>query len=307
MPIDTEQPGDALWGAVEGGGSKFLCALSDATGREHARITLPTGDADATLAAVCAFFAPFRPRLRGLGVACFGPLALSGPERGSLLRTPKPGWSGTPLRRRLADALGVPVEVDTDVNGALRAEARWGALAGLSHGVYITVGTGVGVGAMVDGRIVYGRMHPELGHLRSHDPSFAGVCAFHGSCVEGLISAPALRARGSAAPEALSDDDPLWPKVAATLAELLQSVALAYAPERIVLGGGVLARRGLREAAAAALVASLGGYLPWAELADGRVADFVAAPVLGPRAGLCGAYALAGLTALPVAAPEPDP
>lgn len=288
-----------LYGAIEGGGSKFLCALAEPDGRVVATSQVPTGDVTRTLDEVIAFFAPHTPALHGLGLACFGPLALLGEARGTLLRTPKPGWSGAPIRARLADALGVAVEVDTDVNGALLAEARWGALSGCASAAYVTVGTGVGVGVMVNGARLYGRMHPELGHLPAHDPEFAGTCPFHGSCVEGLVSAPALRARTGKAPDALTDHDPLWPAVARTLGSLLETIALAYAPERIALGGGVLARAGLREASAQAFVDALGGYLPWPELTPHGVSRFVVAPALGDLAGLWGAFGLAGMSALP--------
>jgi fructokinase len=288
-----------LYGAVEGGGSKFLCALADESGKVVATAQVPTRDAARTLGAVQAFFAPHRGALVRLGVACFGPLALVGESRGTLLRTPKPGWSGVAVSRALEDALAVPVEVDTDVHGALLAESRWGALRGAESAAYVTVGTGVGVGVMVNGARVYGRMHPELGHAPAHDPEFEGMCSFHGSCVEGLVSAPALRARAGMPPESLPDDHPLWARVARVLGGLLQTIALAYAPERIALGGGVLARTGLREASAQAFLERLGGYLPWPELTPHGVERYVVAPALGAEAGLYGGFALAGLDVLP--------
>lgn len=288
-----------LFGAVEGGGSKFLCALAEPGGKVVATAQIPTRDGARTLTDVRAFFAPQRGALRSLGVACFGPLALQGEARGTLLRTPKPGWSGVDLRRQLEDGLGVPVLVDTDVHGALLAEARWGALRGAESAAYVTVGTGVGVGAMANGARLYGRMHPELGHLPVHDPSFAGVCPFHGNCVEGLVSAPALRARAGRAPESLPDDHPVWARAAQVLGTLLQAISLAYAPERIVLGGGVLARAGLREASAQACLERLGGYLPWPELTPHGVERYIVAPALGAMAGLYGGFALAGLDTLP--------
>jgi fructokinase len=243
-----------------------------------------------------AYFAPLRGQLRALGIACFGPLELDprrGDAFGSFLRTPKLSWSGFPLRARLQSALGLPVAIDTDVNGAALAEQRWGALCGADPAVYITVGTGVGVGVVIGGRSLHGLMHPELGHLRVASADRTGVCPFHGACVEGLCSAPAIRARGGLAPEQLPADHPVWAEVADTLGQLLSAVVLAYSPERIVLGGGVLERPGLRAAASAALISHLAGYVPRAALEPDQIETYVVAPALGARSGLLGGLCLA--------------
>jgi fructokinase len=295
----TPKP-EARYGAIEGGGSKFLCAISDAQGQVLAQQRIPTRDPASTLAAVAAFFEPYRPTLTALGLACFGPLQLQnvgGRAEGRLLRTPKPGWSGTPLRATLEQALHLPVFTDTDVNGAALGEQRWGALRGTSTGAYITVGTGVGVGVLLGGRPLHGALHPELGHLRSVDASFAGQCPFHGSCIEGLVSAPAIEARTGYSAHTVPADHEVWPRVADTLAQLLHAVVLAYAPERIVLSGGVLAQEGLRVAVATRLATSLGGYMPLADLDELRIHDYVVAPELADQAGIAGAFALAGLHA----------
>ncbi|HEX6242838.1 MAG TPA: ROK family protein [Polyangiales bacterium] len=285
-----------LYGALEGGGSKFLCALG--TGPDDVRDTLriETTDPDSTLARIVAYFAPHRTRLRALGVSCFGPLELDprrGEQLGSFLRTPKPGWSGFPLRARLAAELGLPVAIDTDVNGAALAEQRWGALRAADPAVYITVGTGVGVGVVIGGQPLHGLMHPELGHLRVAGAQHAGSCSFHGACVEGLASAPAIRARTGSAPDQLADDHAVWAEVANALGQLLCAIVLAYSPERIVLAGGVLERPGLRAAASAALVAQLGGYVPRRQLEPAHIAQYVVGPALGARSGLLGGLWLA--------------
>jgi fructokinase len=288
----------ARYGAIEGGGSKFLCAVSDAQGHVLAHQRIPTRDPESTLTAVAAFFEPYRHSLQSLGLACFGPLRLrdvGGRPEGRILRTPKPGWSETPLRSTLESALQVPVFTDTDVNGAALGEQRWGALRGTNSCAYVTVGTGVGVGVLLSGAPLHGALHPELGHLSSLDPSFAGHCPFHGSCIEGLVSAPAIAARTGLSAHTVPADHEVWPRVADTLTHLLHAVVLAYAPERIVLSGGVMARDGLRAAVATRLAASLGGYIPFADLEDRRIHNYVVAAELGEHAGIAGAFALAGL------------
>jgi fructokinase len=285
-----------LYGAIEGGGSKFLCALGSGPDTLRDELRIDTRDPESTLSQLLAYFAPHQARLRAVGVSCFGPLELDlrkGDAYGSFLRTPKPGWSHFPLRARLAQALALPIAIDTDVNGAALAEQRWGALAGADPAVYVTVGTGVGVGVVIRGQPLHGLMHPELGHLRVHGPEHAGNCPFHGACVEGLISAPALCARTGLTPDQLPDEHPVWPSVARTLGQLLSAIVLAYSPERIVLGGGVLERSGLREAARQALREALGDYVPRDALGPGAIADYVVAPALGPRSGLLGGLALA--------------
>lgn len=285
-----------LYGAIEGGGSKFLCAVGSSPDDLDDELRIETTDPEATLARVVDHFARYRGRLRAIGISCFGPLELSprsGDDLGSFLRTPKSGWSGFPLRARLRDALRLPVAIDTDVNGAALAEQRWGALRGADPAIYVTVGTGVGVGAVIGGRPLHGLMHPELGHLRVAGADQPGVCPFHGACVEGLCSAPAIRARTGHPPEQLPDDHPIWTEVAATLGHLLSAIVLAYSPERIVLGGGVLERPGLRAAAGAALIAQLAGYVPRAALQLDNTERYVVAPGLGARSGLLGGLHLA--------------
>lgn len=283
-----------LYGAIEGGGSKFLCAVGTSPADLSEPVRIETRDPESTLAQLLAFFAPFQARLCALGVSCFGPLDLrAGPSFGAFLRTPKPGWSGFPLHARLQAALQLPVAIDTDVNGAALAEQRWGALSGSDPAVYITVGTGVGVGVVVAGRALHGLMHPELGHLRVAGATHVGTCPFHGACVEGLVSAPALHARTGLSPEQLGDEHPIWPSVAETLGQLLAACVLAYSPERIVLGGGVLARAGLLPAARSALIASLSDYVPREALGPAQIERYVVAPGLGARSGLLGGLHLA--------------
>jgi fructokinase len=197
-----------MLGAVELGGSKVLCAVGEAHDALAAQVRIPTTTAEETLQAVERFFAPYRDQLRALGIASFGPLELDRGRAnwGCLLETPKAGWTGACVAPRLAVRLDVPVNLDTDVNAAALAEQRWGSARGADPCVYITVGTGVGVGVVIGGAPIHGLMHPELGHVRAPDAcDFPGLCPFHGRCIEGVASAPALAASGLAGAFALAE------------------------------------------------------------------------------------------------------
>lgn len=273
-------------GAVEGGGTTFEVAvgrLHRGEVREEERAAFPTADPTVTLARVRGWLAP--RGVSAVGVACFGPLAL---PAGRLWATPKAGWDGVDLRAALAP-LGVPLAVDTDVNAAALAEHRWGAAQDHDVAAYVTVGTGVGGGLVVRGTPVHGAMHPEMGHLPSpRADDFAGVCPFHGACVEGLVSGPAIAARTGRPPASLSDDHPVWDVVAAHLGELAAVVALTTAAGCLVFGGGVVrARPFLLAGVEAAMRARLAGYLRWASGGSPvRLARLA-------RPGLWGAFALA--------------
>jgi predicted NBD/HSP70 family sugar kinase len=215
-------PGDErsrpCFGAVEGGGTKFVCAVGEGPDRILARTRVETTTPEETLDRVADFFARATAagagsgaagrELAAVGVACFGPLELdpASPRFGDLLATPKPGWSGAPVAQALRRRLGVPVAVDTDVNGAALGEWRWGAARDCDPALYLTVGTGIGGGIVLDGRPLHGLLHPEMGHIPlprlswpdGRPDDFPGVCPFHGACFEGLVSGPALAARAGA-------------------------------------------------------------------------------------------------------------
>jgi fructokinase len=258
--------------AVELGGTYALVALGD--GMEIAeQVELRVAGPDATLGAVADQLKQWNDRqpVEALGIASFGPVRVdpAAPDHGRLLATPKAGWSGADVLGRLAEGVSGPAALHTDVTAAALAEARWGAARGCSDHVYITVGTGVGVGIVAGGRPVTGLMHPEGGHLRvrrSAGDVFGGSCPFHGDCLEGLISGPALAARTGQDPAALSNEDAVWDLVADSLAEACASLFLLLATERIVIGGGVVRTRpALLQAAAERCSAKLGGYLPFVD------------------------------------------
>ncbi len=287
-----------LLGAVEGGGTKFRCAVGTGPADIEAECLVPTTDPTSTLRGVIDFFRPYRGRLQTIGVCCFGPLELdraAGDAYGSTLKTPKAGWSYVPLRSLIELALHVPVNIDTDVNGAALAEQRWGHGQGADPLVYVTVGTGIGVGVVIAGRPLHGLLHPELGHLRlprAPGDSFVGLCPYHGDCLEGLASAPALKARAGNAPHALNDSDAVWDLEAHYLGMLMHAVVLAYAPHRIVLGGGVAKRTSLWPKLHAAALTSLADYIPRPQLSSEGITDFIVPSGLSDRAGLYGGFAL---------------
>ena len=282
----------ALLGGVEIGGTK--CTALVAHGRDIVdRIDLPTTDPAATLAALAGWLA--QHDIAALGIASFGPLGLD-PARadyGCITTTPKPGWAGCDLLAAFA-ALAVPAAIDTDVAGAALAEGRWGAAQGCAVHVYLTIGTGIGGGVVVDGRAVHGRIHPELGHVRVRrqpGDSFAGICPYHGDCLEGLASGPAIAARTGTAAHLLPPDHPVWPAVAAEIAELCALLVLTLSPQRISIGGGVgMGQPQLLAPIRAHVADLLGGYV------DGfDPAAFIGPPGLGDLAGPLGAIALAEL------------
>jgi len=239
--------------------------------------------------------------LSALGIASFGPIRLdaAAPDYGRMHETSKPGWSGAPVAQALTAGLDCPWLIDTDVNGAALAEYRWGAGRGTTSLCYVTIGTGVGGGLVIEGRAVHGAMHPEIGHLRLRrlaGDSFAGACRFHGDCIEGLISGPALAARFGSDPAQVSDHDSRWEAVASDIAELAAAIVLTTSAQRILIGGGVgLARPALLDRARALLVERQGAYLPFLD-ADGA-RTMLRAPELGSQAGPLGAIALAMVAA----------
>lgn len=281
----------------EAGGTKCVCLVATGQDAILAQANVPTKTPAQTLGAARAFFGEARQwgQPHGCGIASFGPIQLDtgASDYGHIAPTPKPGWSGTDMRQVFAD-VDAPLALDTDVNGAALAEWKWGAGRGLRSFAYVTIGTGIGGGVLRDGRAVQGAWHLELGHLRPRrapGDTFAGICPFHGDCFEGLASGPAILARWGLALSALEPDHPAHAMQAEYLGQLCASLTFAHAPERIVLGGGVMETPGLAERTATAAHALIGGYASWPAARDAL--EFVRRPALGDRAGPLGAIALA--------------
>jgi fructokinase len=294
--------GGRLYGGIEAGGAKWVCAVGNGPEDMRGTTTFPTTEPDETIARAVEFFAQ-NGSLAAVGVGSFGPVDLRRSSRsfGFITTTPKPGWAQTNVAGRLQDSLDVPVAFDTDVNAAALGEQRWGAAVGLGSFCYVTVGTGIGGGVVVNGRLVHGLLHPELGHMRiPHDrveDPFPGSCPYHGDCFEGLASGEAMRQRWGHGAHELTDDEP-WKLEAQYLAFGLVNVIYALSPERIILGGGVMKEPTLLSRVKERLRELLAGYFDAPEFKD-AIGDFVVRPGLGDRAGVLGAIALAQDAALP--------
>lgn len=290
---------NSCYGAVEAGGTKFICAIGDVTGQILDEMRIDTGDPATTLARVILYFVGAKPRfgtLRALGVGAFGPLDLrpASPTFGFITTTPKPGWAQTDLVGTLRRGLGRPVYLDTDVNAAALAERRWGAGQQLDSLAYVTVGTGIGGGVLHRGRPIHGLMHPEIGHIfvRRHpaDADFAGICPFHADCLEGLACGPAIHARLGHPLNEARPADRIWEIEADYLGQLCAQLVLNHSPQRILMGGGVMQQERLLVDIRARMRHWLGNYVALAELADPH---YVCAPGLGTSAGIKGALAVA--------------
>ena len=286
-----------VYAGVELGGTKCVAILARDAPDVLARATIPTTSPEETLGRLEQVLADWKQQhdFGALGIGSFGPIDVDPGSAtwGRILQTPKPGWPGTELGKRLGRKLNVPIALDTDVNAAAFAEIRWGSGQGVDDFAYITVGTGVGVGLIVNGQATRGFAHSELGHIRvSRLPGddFAGSCPYHGDCVEGLAAGPSLAARvGAERVTALTPSDALWDSVVWTLAQLCHAIVCASAPRRIALGGGVIENHPhLRARVQAKLVESLNGFVKLPS--EG---DYVCAPLLGRNAGPLGAIALA--------------
>ena len=285
-----------IYAGVELGGTKCVAILARNADDVLERETVPTTSPEETLSAIETILTGWKVNqdFSALGIASFGPIDLDprSATYGHMRATTKPGWSEIDVAPRLQRATGVPAELDTDVNGAALAEIRWGSGRGFDDFAYITVGTGVGVGLIVNGRATRGFGHSELGHIRVArlaGDDWPGSCAFHGDCVEGIASGTSLEARFGDGVDDLRPEHPVWEPVSWALAQLCHAIVCAAAPMRIAIGGGVMGRQPhLLAKIEAKLVESLNGFI---QLPDGGA--YIRAPELGTEAGPLGAIALA--------------
>lgn len=284
-----------LIAGIELGGTKINCILARGPDQIEDEVRIPTTRPDETLAVVEAVLDRWRG-FAALGIASFGPVSIDrgAGDYGHITSTPKPGWAGTDVARRLEQHAGVPTGFHTDVVGAALAEARWGAAKGLADVAYVTVGTGIGVGLIAGGRPVDGLTHAELGHIRPvrmAGDDWVGNCPFHGACLEGLAAGPAIAARTGEPAAELGADHPAWDGVAHALGQLLHVLVLTGVPRRIVMGGGVMVgTTHLFPKVRLAMTKSLAGYIALAEV--GLADTYVVPPALGGNAGPLGAILL---------------
>jgi fructokinase len=286
-----------LYGGVETGGTWCVCALGRGPDKLVAEAQFPTADPESTLERIVEFFRR-HPGASAVGIGSFGPVDLDPRSStwGYVTTTPKPGWRHVPVASVVAEQLGLPVTFDTDVTAAAIGEHRWGAGQGVDALCYLTVGTGIGAGLVLDGRPLHGLVHPEVGHLRvphdrGRDP-FEGTCPVHGDCWEGLACGPAIARRWDAAPEQLPEDHAAWTLEADYLALGILSIVLIASPQRVVVGGGVMHHPQLLTNVSSRLRELMGGYFDTPLLGD-EIGSYLVAPRLGDRAGVLGAIALA--------------
>lgn len=288
-----------LFGGIEAGGTKFVCAVGTGPDDFRAETRFPTTTPEETIGRAVAFFKEQAQKepLAAIGIASFGPVDPNpaSPTFGYITTTPKPHWAQTDLAGALARALGVPVGFDTDVNGAALGEYRWGAAQGLDTFIYLTIGTGLGGGGLVNGRLMHGLIHPEMGHVRlprHPDDPYPGACPFHGDCLEGMAAGPALQGRWGQRAETLPPDHPAWEIEAHYLAYGLVNFICTLSPQRIVLGGGVMDQAHLFPLVRRKTQELLNGYVQSPEILE-RIDRYIVPPGLGNRAGVLGAIALA--------------
>lgn len=288
--------------AIEAGGTKFNLAIGRDDGEIVCETRVATRDPADTLAEVEAWFRQQAAQglaCRALGIGSFGPVDLdpASPTWGHITTTPKPGWGMTDLAGRLGRNLGLPVYLDTDVNTAALWEARQGVAAGLDSVVYYTIGTGIGGGAVIGGRLIHGLLHPEMGHMllkRHPDDRYAGFCPYHGDCAEGLAAGPAVEGRWQTRGEDLAPEHPAWELEAWYIAQLVVNTQLVLSPEAVVLGGGVMQVPGMLDRVRRAAAQLAAGYLAKpASLADWT--GLIRLPSVD-KPGLQGALVLAGTT-----------
>ncbi len=288
------------FGGIEAGGTKFVCAVGTGPDDIRAEIRLPTESPDVTMGRVIDFFRAQQEQhdIAAIGVASFGPVDPDPDSQtfGHITNTPKPGWANTPVAPILEDEFDVPIGFDTDVNVAALGEHSWGAAIGLDTFVYLTIGTGIGGGAMVDGNLLHGLIHPEMGHIAlphnwEKDP-FAGTCPFHGDCWEGLANGPALEARWGQPGESLPPGHEAWSLEAHYIALGVTSIMMILSPQMVVMGGGVMEQEHLFPLIHQEVKSHLNGYIQSPTILD-RPDKYIVPPALGGRSGVLGAIALA--------------
>ena len=280
-----------MLGAIEAGGTKFVCAVGDEKGNIVDRVQIPTTIPEETIGKVSEFFQGHS--IKAIGVGSFGPIDVDRESRtyGYITSTPKPGWRNYPFVQTLKDALALPVGFTTDVNAAALGEVTLGAATGVDSCLYITVGTGIGAGAVVHGQILEGLSHPEMGHIlirRHPNDSYQGKCPYHHDCLEGLASGPAIEERWGDKGVQLADRAEVWDLEGYYLAQALMQYILILSPKRIILGGGVMKQQSVFAAIYRYLPEFVQNYISLPELPN-----YIVSPGLGDNAGITGALILA--------------
>lgn len=287
-----------IYGGVEAGGTKFSCIIGSDPDHILNESTIRTTTPEETLPQVIEFFARATEPISAIGIGSFGPIDLNRTSRsfGYITNTPKPGWRNTDLVGTIGCALKIPIVFDTDTNVAGLGEIKWGNAQALDHILYVTIGTGIGGGFIIKGKPLHGLLHPEMGHMRiphdwKQDP-FPGICPFHGDCLEGLASGPAIYKRWGAPGESIPNNHQAWALETQYIATGLVNLLCALSPQRIILGGGVMTRAELFDEIRVKMKELSNQYFDHKELQE-DIAEYVVPPKLGKRAGILGTLAIA--------------
>lgn len=291
---------EVLYGGIEAGGTKFVCAIGTGPDDLKVKKSFPTTTPTETLNCAIKFFkkCSYNQQLTAIGIASFGPIDLntSSLTFGYITSTPKQGWTYTNILGTIQNALNVPVAFDTDVNGAALGEYRFGNARDMDYFIYLTIGTGIGGGGMINGKLMHGLLHPEMGHIyiphdRERDP-FPGLCPYHKDCFEGLASGPAISRRWGKPAEKLPDEHPAWELEAHYIALALTYYIYILSPERIILGGGVMERSLMLPLIRREVQKLLNNYINKPEITK-NIDNYIVTSKLGKYAGVLGAIALA--------------
>lgn len=283
-------------GALEGGGTKMVCAVGDENGTVFEQVSIPTGDPDETCQKITDYFKD--KNIEALGIATFGPVDLNKESKtyGYIQATPKLRWKGFDILSTLKDALNVPAEIDTDVNGSCLGEVTYGAAKGLHNVVYITIGTGIGAGLFINDKLVHGALHPEMGHMliqKKNGDENGCICPFHDNCFEGLASGPSIEKRWGRKAVELKDNSEVWELEADYIAKALCNLIMTVCPERIILGGGVMHQMQLFPLIRKRTLEYINGYVDIKELHD--IDNYIVPASLNDNQGIMGALKLASM------------
>ena len=285
-----QNPAQKLFGAIEAGGTKMVCAVLDIYGNIAKEITIPTTTPDETVSKILEFFAPFK--LSALGIGTFGPVDLDPDSEtyGTILNSPKLQWKGFNYMKAFK-SLNIPIGIDTDVNASCMGETTFGASKGLSNVIYITIGTGIGVGVMSEGQLVHGMMHPEGGHIllkKSEDDKGECICPYHDSCFEGLASGPSLLKRYGKPGNELINDEKVWELESEYIAQACVNYIMILQPERIIIGGGVMHQDLLFPLIRKKVTEKINKYVQSKELSN--MDEYIVPCSLNDRQGILGSF-----------------
>ena len=283
----------SMIGAIEAGGTKMVMATGDETGAIFDRREIPTTDPDQCIPQMISWFKEHH--IDALGAAAFGPTGVNPASKrfGQILETPKTAWRYFDFRGALYEGLQVPIGYDTDVNAACLGEVVFGAAKQLDCVVYITVGTGIGAGVMIDGRLLHGMLHAEAGHIlvtRAKGDAATSVCPYHQNCLEGVASGPAIEKRWGKTARELAHDDKVWELESSYLAQAISTYVLCYSPQRIILGGGVMHQTQLFPQIREKTLDLLAGYITTPELA--AIDSYIVPASCGGDQGILGSIEL---------------